>query len=114
VSGVDIVGIQLSYPLSRASPSFPVGDNLTSLPVKDPQGKTVRWTQLWVNYRADVDSLTVYFTGKPVPSVWDDIDDYAYIGVSLENENVVTGVKIEHFSKWLIAPTHSQQELQQP
>jgi hypothetical protein len=70
-------------------------------------------TQLWVNYRADADSLTVYFTGKPVPSVWDDVDEYAYIGVSLENENVVTGVKIEHFSKWLIAPTHSQQEAQQ-
>jgi hypothetical protein len=32
VSGVDIVGIQLSYLHSLASPPYPVGDNLTSLP----------------------------------------------------------------------------------
>ncbi len=33
-------------------------------------------TQLWVNYNPDADSLTVYFTDKPVPSVWEDIDNY--------------------------------------
>ena len=37
-------------------------------------------TQLWFNYNPYADSLTVYFTDKPVPSVWEDIDDYVYIG----------------------------------
>lgn len=69
-------------------------------------------TQLWVRYNADADSLTIYFTGTPVPSVWDNIDEYAYIGFSLADENVITGVMIEHFSKWLTVPGHSQRELQ--
>jgi hypothetical protein len=70
-------------------------------------------SQLWVNYNAGADSLTIYFTSKPVASVWDDIDEYAYLGFSLEDENVITGVKIEHFSKWLVAPGHSRQQLKQ-
>ena len=65
-----------------------------------------------MNYNAKVDSLIVYFTGKPVPSVWSDVDDYAYIGFALEDETVVTGLMIEHFSKWLLAPTYTQQQLQ--
>jgi hypothetical protein len=70
-------------------------------------------SQLWVNYNAEADSLTIYFTGNPVPSVWEDIDQYAYLGFSLDDENVVTGVMIEHFSKWLVTPDRSQQQLQQ-
>ena len=27
-------------------------------------------THLWVNYNPNADALTVYFTDKPVPSVW--------------------------------------------
>ncbi len=69
-------------------------------------------SQIWVNYNAKVDSLIVYFTGKPVPSVWSDVDDYAYIGFALEDETVVTGLMIEHFSKWLLAPAYAQQQLQ--
>jgi hypothetical protein len=69
-------------------------------------------SQLWVNYNADADSLTIYFTGKPVPSVWDEVDEYAYIGFALDDETVITGVMIEHFSKWLVVPGRSQQELQ--
>jgi hypothetical protein len=68
--------------------------------------------QLWVRYNAEADSLTVYITGQPVPSVWDDVDEYAYIGFSLEDESVITGVMIEHFSKWLVVPGHSQEQLQ--
>ncbi len=37
-------------------------------------------TQLWVNYNPQADTLTVYFTDHPVPSVWEDIDRYVYIG----------------------------------
>jgi hypothetical protein len=70
-------------------------------------------SQLWVYYNADADSLTIYFTGKPVPSVWDDVDEHAYLGFSLEDESMITGVKIEQFSKWLVAPGHSQQRLQE-
>ena len=33
-------------------------------------------TQLWVNYNPHADSLTVYFTDKPVPSVWEDIEGF--------------------------------------
>lgn len=32
--------------------------------------------QLWVNYNSKADSLTIYFTGEPIPSVWDDVDEY--------------------------------------
>ena len=60
--------------------------------------------QLWVHYNPHADSLTIYFTGKPVPSVWSDVDAYMYIGFSTENETVVTGLMIEHFSKWLLVP----------
>ena len=77
----------------------------------DPQGREVGLT-IWVNYNAKVDSLIVYFTGKPVPSVWSDVDDYAYIGFALEDQTAVTGLMIEHFSKWLLAPTYAQQQLQ--
>jgi len=60
--------------------------------------------QLWVNYNPKADSLTVYFTDQPVPSVWEDIDDYVYIGFASGDETRVTGVMIEHFSKWLLVP----------
>ncbi|MBX3058791.1 MAG: DUF2283 domain-containing protein [Anaerolineae bacterium] len=68
--------------------------------------------QLWVNYNQKVDSLTIYFTGEPVPTVWDDVDDYAYIGFALDNEAVVTGLMIEHFSKWLLLSAPLDHQLQ--
>jgi hypothetical protein len=58
--------------------------------------------QLWVNYNPKADSLTIYFTDKPVPSVWEDIDKHVYIGFASDDEKIVTGVMIEHFSKWLL------------
>ena len=64
--------------------------------------KNVDPSQLWVHHNPKADSLTVYFTGKPVPSVWNDVDQYAYIGFALDDETTVTGVMIEHFSKWLL------------
>jgi len=69
-------------------------------------------SQLWVTYNAEADSLMIYFTGKPVPSVWEDIDTYAYVGYALDDETTVTGVMIEHFSKWLLVPGHADQALQ--
>lgn len=75
-------------------------------------GKDIEPSQLWVNYNTTADSLTIYFMGKPVPSVWDDIDEYAYIGFSLENEKTITGVKIEHFSKWLVHRDSSRHQVQ--
>ena len=64
--------------------------------------KNVDPSELWVRYNPKADSLTVYFTGKPVPSIWNDVDPYAYIGFALDDETTVTGVMIEHFSKWLL------------
>jgi hypothetical protein len=69
-------------------------------------------SQLWVNYNAQADSLTVYFTGKPVPSIWTDVDAYAYIGFAVENATLVTGLMIEHFSKWLLVSDQVQRQLQ--
>ena len=69
-------------------------------------------SQLWVNYNAQADSLTVYFTGKPVPSIWTDVDTYAYIGFAVENATLVTGLMIEHFSKWLLVSDQVQRQLQ--
>lgn len=69
-------------------------------------------SQLWVNYNVKTDSLMIYFTGKPVPSVWNDVDDYAYVGFALDDETIVTGVMIEHFSKWLLAPAQLDRQLQ--
>jgi hypothetical protein len=66
--------------------------------------ETIDPTQLWVHYNPKADSLTIYFTGKPVPSIWSDIDEYAYLGFALDDETVITGVMIEHFSKWLLVP----------
>ena len=70
-------------------------------------------SQLWVSYNAAADSLTVYFTGQPVPSVWDNLDEYALLGFSMQDENLVTGLKIEHFTKWLVAPGYSKKQVQQ-
>ena len=56
--------------------------------------------KIWMNYNPKADSLTVYFNGEPIPSVWQDIDEYAYIGFALDDETAVTGLKIEHFDKW--------------
>lgn len=61
-------------------------------------------TQLWVNYNPHADSLTVYFDGAPTPSVWDDVDEHAFIGFSINDDTVVTGVKIEQFTTWLLVP----------
>ena len=69
-------------------------------------------SQLWVNYNAKADSLTIYFTGKPVPSIWSDVDEYAYIGFAQGNDTLVTGLMIEHFSRWLLVPDHTQQQFQ--
>ncbi len=73
--------------------------------------KTIDPAQIWVNYNPKADSLTVYFTGQPVPSVWTDIDRYAYIGFALDDASRVTGVMIEHFSQWLLMPDQSQPNL---
>lgn len=67
--------------------------------------------EIWVNYDPKTDTLIVYFTGQPVPSIWNDLDKYAYIGFALDNDKVVTGLMIEHFSAWLLAPG-AEQELQ--
>jgi len=74
--------------------------------------KTIDPSQLWVNYNPTADSLTVYFTGQPVPSVWDDIDRFAYIGFAFDYETLVTGVMIEHFSKWLLVTDQPGHQLQ--
>ena len=70
--------------------------------------------QLWVNYNPQADSLTVYFTGQPVPSVWNDLDEFVYLGFALDNEAAVTGMMIEHFSKWLLVSGRHQERLAQP
>ena len=74
--------------------------------------KAIDPSQLWVNYNPTVDSLTVYFTGQPVPSVWDDVDRFAYIGFALDDETLVTGVMIEHFSQWLLVPDRPDHQLE--
>ena len=73
---------------------------------------TIDPSQLWVNYNPQVDSLTIYFASQPIPSVWSDVDEYAYIGFALEDETTVTGLMIEHFSKWLLVPGHAANQLQ--
>ena len=74
--------------------------------------KTVEPSQLWVKYNPQADTLTIYFTGQPVPSVWSDIDRYAYIGFALDDETTVTGVMIEHFSKWLLVSDYREPEFE--
>jgi hypothetical protein len=68
-------------------------------------------SQLWVQYSPAVDSLVIYFTGQPIPTVWEDVDLHAYIGYDVTDETVVTGVMIEQFSKWLLAPSSAKQPL---
>jgi hypothetical protein len=70
--------------------------------VQDYFPKAVDPSQLWVQYNPKTGSLTVYFTDQPVPTVWSDVDPYAYIGFALDDETQVTGVMIEHLSKWLL------------
>jgi hypothetical protein len=69
-------------------------------------------SKLWVNYNPKADSLTVYFTGSPVASVWTDIDEFAYIGFAADDPTTVTGVMIEHFTKWLVVPGRADHQLQ--
>ena len=69
---------------------------------------------LWVNYSPNADSLTVYFTDKPVPSVWEDTDDYVYIGFAPDDETRVTGVMIEHFCQWLLLSGQNSGEPDRP
>lgn len=69
-------------------------------------------SQLWVHYNAQADSLTVYFTGTPVPSIWDDVNEYAYVGYSRDDNTAVTGLMIEHFSRWLLVAGRSTEALQ--
>ena len=69
-------------------------------------------SQLWVRYNPEADALIIYFTGQPVPSVWESVDLYASIGSARDDEMTITGVMIEHFSKWLLMPDHADQALQ--
>lgn len=62
--------------------------------------QTIAPERLWVHHDPRSDSVVIYFTGEPVPTVWDPIDDYLSLGFS-EDETVATGVMIEHFSGWL-------------
>ncbi len=73
---------------------------------------TIDPSQLWVRYNPLADSLTVYFNGAPTPSVWDDVDDHAFIGFSINDDTLVTGVKIEHFTTWLLVPGQSSRVLE--
>ena len=75
-----------------------------------PQG--IDPSELWINYNAQADSLTIYFTGQPVRTIWSDVDDYAYIGFAPDDENIITGIMIEHFSRWLLTPIPPQQNLE--
>lgn len=74
--------------------------------------KTVDSAELWVNYNSLADSLTIYFTGQPVLSVWSDIDRYTNIGFALKDETPVIGVMIEHFSKWLLLSDQVERQLE--
>lgn len=74
--------------------------------------KIVKPTQLWVKYNSKADSLTIYFTGEPVPTVWRDVDQYAYIGFALDDNTTVTGLMIEHFSKWLLISDYGKPEFE--
>lgn len=81
-------------------------------PVQAYFPKNIDPARLWVKYNSDADALIVYFTGKPVPSVWADVDQFAYIGFAQDDETVVTGVMIEHFSRWLLASDHPTHQLE--
>lgn len=81
-------------------------------PLKMYFPKHLKPEQLWVNYNPHADSLTVYFNGAPTPSVWDDVDDHAFIGFSINDDTLVTGVKIEHFTTWLLVPGQSSRVLE--
>ncbi len=90
-------------------------------PVQQYFPHTLDPAQLWVNYNAHADSLTVYFTSTPAPSVWENIDDCVYIGFASDNETRVTGVMIEHFSQWLLLsrrrsgePGHLEKDARNP
>ena len=74
--------------------------------------KHLKPEQLWVNYNPHADSLTVYFNGAPTPSIWDGVDDHAFIGFSINDDTRVTGVKIAHFSTWLLVPGQSSRVLE--
>ena len=74
--------------------------------------KAVEPSQLWVKYNPKADSLIIYFTGQPVPTVWSDVDLYAYIGFVVDDETTVTGVMIEHFSKWLLVSDYREREVE--
>jgi len=65
---------------------------------------------LWINYNPQADSLTIYLTGKPVSSEWEDVDDYIYVGFSPEDETRATGIMIEHFTKWLLVTDSSSRK----
>ena len=65
--------------------------------------KSIEPSNLWVHYNPRADALTIYFTGQPVPSIWTDVDTYAYIGFAEDDESSITGLMIEHFSQWLLA-----------
>lgn len=73
--------------------------------------KTIDPTQLWVNYHSATDSLVVYFAGEPVPTIWEDVDKFAYIGFALNDETTVTGLMIENFTKWLLVSTMAEAEM---
>ena len=74
--------------------------------------KHLKPEQLWVNYNPHADSLTVYFNGAPMPSVWDDVDAHAFVGFSITDDTLVTGVKIEQFTTWLLVPDQSGRVLE--
>lgn len=74
--------------------------------------ESINPSDLWVNYNVQADSLTIYFTGQPVRTIWSDIDDYAYVGFAPDDENTITGIMIEHFSRWLLTPIPPQQNLE--
>src|SRR6185503_10259155 len=101
--------VQLTESCYRQSKATEAGRNQTMAAITIPDSvkryfpRHIDQAHLWVHYNPKADALTVYFTDEPVPSVWEDIDKYVYIGFASEDETRVTGVMIEHFSQWLLA-----------
>lgn len=59
--------------------------------------RTVKPENIWANYDHISDSLLIYFTGKPVPSSVEWLDNH--MGILLDDNDTVVGFQIDHVKR---------------
>ena len=74
--------------------------------IQDFEGDPIDPSQLWVNYDAESDSVVIFLTGTPQPSVSIYTDNGLYVMVDPKDRKLI-GFQVENWEK-VFVPAHAE------